>query len=64
MVRMLCGKKTQGQKKTHLQNRWARRRAEEEINFECFLKKTQLTNLPLSNRTDHTTFISVLTRFS
>jgi hypothetical protein len=50
------------EKKTHLQNRWVRRRAEEEIIFECSLKKTQSANLPLSNRKNYTTFIPVLTK--
>lgn len=49
------------EKKTHLQNRWGRRRAEEEIIFECFSKKTQSAKPPLSNRKNYTTFISALT---
>jgi hypothetical protein len=48
-------------KKTHLQNRWARRRTEEEIIFECFLKKTQSAKPPLSNRQVYSTFILALT---
>lgn len=64
MVRMPCGKKTQVQKKTRLQNRRVQRRreeVEEKIIFECSLKKTQPANPPLSNWTFYTTFISVLT---